>query len=307
MSQKIDFKLLRVVNTLVVSGSVNATAMLLNLSPSAVSYSLKKLRAITGEHLFIRTKTGMIPSSTAYDLSQRYQKYFEADAGMHHTEQHYDQSSLTIQSYSPVELLLSESIARLAHRPDNFRYIFLPHTVDVDERMKNLANETAYIDIGSELPQDNAIGKVKFFTSGISALASIHNKQIPKKITCAQLYQSKHAVWSSVEQYYCEDLSTSLEVKKYIQKRKVAVISASIVNMVELCARSNCIMLLPDFFVPFFTRAFAVKHIELPPELRMKHDCYIHFNNKLTEHAAMMRLLDNILQSAKKNFPCHSP
>lgn len=307
MSQKIDFKLLRVVNTLVVSGSVGATATLLNISPSAVSYYLKKLRALTGEHLFIRTKMGMIPSATAYDLSQRYQKYFEVDAETHHPEQHHEQSSLTIQSYSPVELLLSESIARLVHRPENFRYIFLPHTVDINERMKNLANETAYIDIGSELPQDNSIGKVKFFTSGISALASIHNTQIPKKITRAQLYQSKHAVWSFSEQYYCEDLSTSWEVKKYFQKRKVAVVSASVINMVELCARSNCIMLLPDFFVPLFTQAFAVKRIELPSELRMKHDCYIHFNNKLTEHFAMMRLLDNIFQSAKVKFTCHSP
>lgn len=307
MSQTIELKLLKIINTLVVCGSVKTTAKLLNLSPAAISYSLKKLRDITGEHLFIRTRTGMKPNATAYELSQRYQKYFAADVDISRDENQQNENSLTILSYSPVEMLLSESIASLAHQPDKYRYSFLPYTIDVNERLDNLVNKNAYIDIGAELPQDKAVSKVKLFTSNISILASMHNTDIPTDVSCADLYQAKHAIWSSLGDYYCENMQVSGEVKKYIQERDVAVVSGSIINMVELCARSNYIMLLPDIFIPLFTQAFAVKRLALPAELRMKHDCYIHFNNKMTENPIMTRLIDDIIHSVRTTFTCQSP
>lgn len=307
MSQTIDFKLLKVINTLVECGSVNKTAKLLNLSPAAVSYSLNKLRVITGEHLFIRTRTGMKPNTTAYELSQRYQKYFANGAERNKNDNHQDDSTLTILGYSPVEMLLSESIASLCQQPDKFRYIFLPFTTDVNERFENLINDNAYIDIGAELPQNKYISKVKLFTSDISILASSHNADISTEVTSSDLFQSKHAVWSSLGDYYCENLQNSREVKKYLQEREVAVISGSIINMVELCSRSDYIMLLPDIFTPLFTQVFSVKRIELPAELKMKHDCYIHFNNKITENHTIMYLIDDIIHSVKKRLSVSYP
>ncbi|TDN47022.1 LysR family transcriptional regulator [Scandinavium goeteborgense] len=307
MSQTIELKLLKIINTLVLCGSVKTTAKLLNLSPAAISYSLKKLRDITGEHLFIRTRTGMKANATANELSQRYQKYFATDADIIRHENKPNENSLTILSYSPIEMLLSESIANLAHQSNRYRYIFLPYTIDINERLDNLANRNAYLDIGAELPQEKAISKIKLFSSNVSILAGVHNTDIQAEVSCDDLYQAQHAIWSSLGDYYCENMQISGEVKKYIHERNVAVVSGSIINMVELCARSKYIMLLPDIFIPLFTQIFAVKRLELPAELRMKHDCYIHFNNRMTENPIMTRLIDDIIHSVSTTFTCQSP
>ncbi|MFP2468342.1 LysR family transcriptional regulator [Pseudescherichia vulneris] len=307
MSQTIELKLLKIINTLVICGSVKTTAKMLNLSPAAISYSLKKLREITGEHLFIRTRTGMKPNSTAYELSQRYQKYFAADYEGEHDADRQESTELTILTYSPIEMMLSASIANLEQHVHHDRYVFLPYTTHVSERLDNLINKNAYIDIGSELPQDAAISKVKLFSSNISILAGINNTTLPEKFSGKDLHHIKHALWSSLGDYYCESLEVSAEVKKYIQERDVAVVSGSIINMVEFCARSECIMLIPDVFLPLFCRTFPVRTIALPAELHMKHDCYIHFNNRVIESPLMTRSIDDIIRSVKSTFISQSP
>ncbi|MFG6653139.1 LysR family transcriptional regulator [Scandinavium sp. M-37] len=307
MSHTIELKLLKIINTLVICGSVKTTAKILNLSPAAISYSLKKLREITGEHLFIRTRTGMKPNSTAYELSQRYQKHFAADFECDTLDNHQTSTELTILTYSPIEMLLSTSIANLEQKSHHDRYVFLPYTTNASERLDNLINKSAYIDIGSELPQDSAVSKLKLFTSDISILAGINNHDLPDVLTLKDMYQLKHALWSSLGDYYCESMNVSAEVIKYIQEREIAVVSSSIINMVEFCSRSECIMLIPDVFTPLFTRTFPVKSLQLPAELHMKHDCYIHFNNRVSENALMTRSIDAIIRSVKSTIISQSP
>lgn len=302
MSQIIEIKLLKIINTLVDCGSVKTTAKLLNITPAAVSYSLNKLRDITGEHLFIRTRDGMKPNTTAYELSQRYKKFFATDAYIRKGAAVEEQGNLTILTYSPVEMLLSKAISGLSNIADHYRYVFLPYTINVNERMDNLNIESDYIDIGAELPQNNAVSKVKLFSSNISILAGVNNSTISDTVTRTDLYRVRHAIWSSLGDYYCETMQSSGEVKKYINERDVAIVSGSIINMVELCSRSNYIMLLPDVFIPMFTKIFPVRRIELPEELKMKHDCYMHFNKKTSEKTTITRLIDDIIHSVKSGF-----
>ena len=307
MTQTIEPKLLKVIHTLVSCGSVKTTANLLNLSPGAISYSLKKLRDITGEHLFIRTRTGMKPNATALELSQRYESILSTDFEGNSQNHYQDNKTLTILTYSPVEMLLSSSITNLSKEIYPYSYVFLPYTINTNERLNNLVNQDSYIDIGAELPQSKAVSKIKLFTSDISMLAGENNSAISEMLTSNDLHQLKHAIWSSLGDYYCVDMQTSNAVKQYIQKRKVAIVSGSVINMVELCSRSDYIMLIPDVFTPVFTKAFPVKRIELPEELKMKHDCYIHFNNKITENPTMVRLIDDIIRAAKSGFTFQSP
>ena len=64
----IDFKLLGIVSELSRTRSVSQTAENLNLSQSAVSMSLAKLRRHFNDPLFVRTSTGMEPTPHATEL-----------------------------------------------------------------------------------------------------------------------------------------------------------------------------------------------------------------------------------------------
>ncbi len=65
---KIDLHLVRVLHTVVTEGSVSRAALKLSSSQPAVSAQLKRLRALTGDALLVRSGTGLVPTATALAL-----------------------------------------------------------------------------------------------------------------------------------------------------------------------------------------------------------------------------------------------
>ncbi len=67
--RKIDLNLLVVFHALMQEQSVSRAAARLYLGPSAVSMSLRRLRELFGDALFIRSGAGMVPSARAGELA----------------------------------------------------------------------------------------------------------------------------------------------------------------------------------------------------------------------------------------------
>jgi DNA-binding transcriptional LysR family regulator len=67
----LDARLLRLLVTVVDTGSVTAAAQRLGVSQSAVSHLLDKLRTITGDALFARSGRGVVATSRAQQLADR--------------------------------------------------------------------------------------------------------------------------------------------------------------------------------------------------------------------------------------------
>ncbi|MBM9401083.1 LysR family transcriptional regulator [Gluconacetobacter azotocaptans] len=66
---KTDLNLLKVFHAVLTEGSVSGAARRLHLTPSAISHQLGRLRANTGDPLFIRVGQGMVPTARALELS----------------------------------------------------------------------------------------------------------------------------------------------------------------------------------------------------------------------------------------------
>lgn len=298
MHTEIDLKLLKVINTLVVSGSVTKTAQLLNLSPGTISYALKKARSITGAHLFIRTKSGMKPDTTAQELSQRYQKFSGANTDSGFSSEPEAKDELVFMTYSPVEMMIAQVMQKMEADRNRYRFAFLSYEPDVNHRLEMLKNGQTDIDIGSKLPADRLVNKIKLFTSSISVLVK-NDSSLDGQLTLEQWKTRKHAVWSVLADYYSDNIETSTQMMHHIEDRNVAMISGSIINMVSFCASSDSMMMLPDFFAPMLTSIFPVKQVAMPSELQIKYDCYIHFNNNLTENEGMMELISDLIAQIK--------
>jgi DNA-binding transcriptional LysR family regulator len=65
---KIDLHLVKVLHTVITEGSVSRAAMKLSSTQPAVSAQLKRLRALTGDALLVRSGTGMAATATALAL-----------------------------------------------------------------------------------------------------------------------------------------------------------------------------------------------------------------------------------------------
>lgn len=70
MSPRPDFNLLITLDALLKEGSVLGAANRLQLSPSAMSRALARLRATTGDPLLVRTGRKLVPTPRALELSQ---------------------------------------------------------------------------------------------------------------------------------------------------------------------------------------------------------------------------------------------
>src|SRR3569623_1671397 len=66
-----DFNLLVSLDVLLAEGSVARAAERLKLSPSAMSRTLARLRAATGDPLLVRAGRGRVPSPRALELRDR--------------------------------------------------------------------------------------------------------------------------------------------------------------------------------------------------------------------------------------------
>lgn len=309
MVKDIDLKLLKVINTLIESGSVTKTAELHGLTPGSISYALKKARKLTGAMLFIRTKHGMRPDSTALELNKVYREFIDladsAERPVYEPEQRTaleNRKEMKINTYAPFEMLLAEAAQQASSANRRWRYIFNHFIDDTAERMHRLKNYEADIDIGAKLPPDEQISKMKIFTSRVVVLAGEENKKIGSTFTIADWYNCQHAMWSSASDFYANNIVHSEYMIAHLRERDVVMVSDNILNMVIHCAQSNCIMLIPEFYSQILMGHFPVRFLQMPEGLELRYDCYLHYHNHLAGDHDMISNIDTLLERIKKKY-----
>ncbi|MGE0767226.1 MAG: LysR family transcriptional regulator [Hyphomicrobiaceae bacterium] len=67
--RNVDLNLIAVFDAIMTEGSLSAAGKRLGLSQSAVSHALARLRSITGDDLFVRTRRGMRPTARALAMA----------------------------------------------------------------------------------------------------------------------------------------------------------------------------------------------------------------------------------------------
>jgi DNA-binding transcriptional LysR family regulator len=75
--RNVDLNLISVFDAIMAEGNLGAAGERLGLSQSAVSHALARLRAITGDELFVRTRKGMRPTPHAVALAGPLQSAVE--------------------------------------------------------------------------------------------------------------------------------------------------------------------------------------------------------------------------------------
>jgi DNA-binding transcriptional LysR family regulator len=300
MKKEIDLNLLKIIHLLVSSGSVTKTAQNLNLSPGSISYALKKARELTGRHLFIRTRTGMKPDSMALELSQRYQKFVGSVQESLVAEDVTPFESMTCRTHALMEMKLGEKLVNQDYDYQTVRNIFVPPIESVSQRIADLKSFAVDIDLGQKLPHDPLINQIKLLTCRASVLVSKDSPLMGPSITIEQWNSAKHIDCSSITDYYCDSVGRARAALKYLENRNVVMTSSTYINKVAYCASHDCMMLVPDFYVPLVMSIFPVKRLGLPPEMELKYDCHMHIHNKLTEDEPMMNKIDQIIIEFKK-------
>jgi DNA-binding transcriptional LysR family regulator len=271
---EITIRQLQVVNAIIKYGSAATAAKSLNISPSAISYTLNKLMSDSGEKLFVRTRQGLKPNEFAFELQSKYNKL---------TQIKNSQSRFVIATYSLIEQLLGEHIQ---DTNDASMHFVMMDSCE-NERLRKIKNREVDIDIGSSLPRDSSIISQHFLHSEICIIANKNHSEIADIFTTDDWIKNKHLIWqrynqniSDLDRYFDHDL---------FEDRQVSWTSSNLLLLAWHCSTSNHIMMMPKIFVPAIQKSFPIKAYTLPTELKMRFDCYIHY------HKAMRNSVDSLL------------
>jgi DNA-binding transcriptional LysR family regulator len=136
----LDAKLLRLLVTVVDTGSITAAAQRLGVTQSAVSHLLDKLRGITGDVLFAKSGRGIVATARAEALAQRARSLLEELERFAHSE-NFDpgqwRTTITIAANDfQRDALLPELMQRLRGAAPGLRLRVIPSDVPTPEMLR---------------------------------------------------------------------------------------------------------------------------------------------------------------------------
>ncbi|ELD5979700.1 LysR family transcriptional regulator [Salmonella enterica] len=294
MEHKLDIKTLRTIHTLCACGSVIQTAKLLGVSPGAISYTLNKARKITGSALFFRSRSGMAPSSLAEELSKKYQN-IARDLDLDNVLSATQKNIFTVSCYSVLELLLSTTLITTSEPLPRISFCT---SIECNEaRLARIRNKEVDIDIGTRLPVNSSVIQLKFFSSGISAIVRHDHPVIGETFTMSDWTQHQHAIWSRGMHLISDNVEQTNRFNALFETRNVAFVASSTLNLVMLCAHSDLIILLPTVIARNLQPLLPIKVLDVPPELEMSYECYVHYHHSLATNPLLGKLIQHFQAS----------
>ena len=197
---KIELHLVRVLHTVITERSVSRTALKLASTQPTVSAQLKRLRALTGDALLVRSGTGLVPTEAALQLVapaalllQQAEALFGARRNRSFDAAHSD-STLRIAASDFLDpLFLPELVARVREQAPNVCVELLPLTRDFDYR-KSLSRGEVDLVIGNWLEPPGEMHLARLFSDEIVCLVGEDHQAVrsPRGWTEARYLGAEH-------------------------------------------------------------------------------------------------------------------
>ncbi|TNV20563.1 LysR family transcriptional regulator [Buttiauxella sp. B2] len=291
---QLDIKVLRAIHVLITCGSVTRTAEILKVTPAAISYLINKARKVTGSPLFIRTRSRMEADTVAQELSQRYQNIIN-EFNMNDSESSLDERTLSIMTYSLLELLLSMDLLNSPELPAKVN--FVRQEAKEEERLISLRNKEVDIDIGTRLPSDRSINQLKLFSCDIGIMVRKDHPTIRDTITIDEWNEARHVIWGRGMHFFTNEAEQSMAFGKMFREQKCSLISYSSLSIITLCAYNDILAFMPKMIGHKIESIFPVKCITPPSELRMSYECYLHYHHSHARNPKFQNLVSFIQKS----------
>lgn len=297
--EKIELKSLKILNAVLETKSVTAAAEMLAMSPSSITYAINKLRDITTNPIFTRSKGGVVPTTLALDLNSRYVKAMSLineglDVGATNEASDFSKE-ITISTCSFMEFWLSTSLLENgALKEEGISLKFTPHPLTDEERTSKLRNREVDIDIGTELLRDSSVTVYRLFSSNSMAMVSKSHPKIKTHMTQDDWHAFEHIRWTREDYGMTSMLGDAVTLNEVRDHRNVLVSSASSLNIVMLCAHSNNIMMIPRLFAGFLKDVLPVNIVDIPFDVEIQTEYYLHFHKQSLNDAQVNRVFTEI-------------
>lgn len=304
-----DYNLIKIMNEVILSGSLSRAAEKLELSVSAVSLSINKLQRYLAVELFIRTAQGMKPTQMALDIHESFSHAIVIIDDVVHKAKNQTKRVSSVKVMCS-DLIESYYFQRL-HLQDDLQETLFSFTnatlFNHDECVRNLLQSGNDIVLSNFPLHHDSITSVEIdslddfvvLCSSASLLAT------QETFTLSHYFALPHAVYCYNEGHAKKLISISNDhiINDVMNTRKVIYNSSSLNGIIAAIERSEMIAIFPAKVAAYFIdkRHSKLVTFKLPDDIR--HEALKTYANYVTR-TTKIRGVNNIILSLKSEETC---
>jgi DNA-binding transcriptional LysR family regulator len=301
----IDLHLVRVLHTLITERSVSRAALRLASSQPAVSAQLKRLRALTGDPLLVRTGHAMQPTAAALQLldpATRMLQEAERLFGRRVRAQAFDAAAselvMRVAASDYLDpLFLPALVAQVKQRAPNLRLELLPLTQEFDYR-RRLATGDVDLVVGNWLEPPSELLIARLFSDEVVCLVADSHPALRRGWTVERYLHSEHVAPMPMHPGALGVIDQHLAAAGLV--RQIAVRASHFGLIPQMVADSLLVLTTGRLFCSRFVGRLPVRIVRCPVEFPPMN--YYMLWHELSHNGPPMRWLRDQVRDAAKSL-----
>ncbi len=290
--RNIDLNLLTIFEAVYVHKGIVNAAKILNLTPSAISQSIQKLRAIFPDPLFIRKGQGVTPTAYASHLHEYISQGMESILGALDLTGSYDkQRTITIATSSSIGALVIPTIYKAIR--EKFPQLLL-RNIPVTDAVNKLSQFQADLVIDSYVITARALAHHVLYTDKLVLVCRENHPALEQPLDVEKLRQFEHTLLMVDGQSH-GDLRKRLY--ELFPDRQISFSSYNLFTIAALLAESDLLGLMPERIYTLFATCWPLRTIDYAPLNDEKLEFSLHYN-KLSLRDPILQDVINVIRQA---------
>lgn len=286
--RNIDLNLLTVFEAVYIHKGIVNAARVLNLTPSAISQSIQKLRSTFPDPLFIRKGQGVTPTAYAAHLHEYISQGFESILCALDVNNNYNKErTITIASTPSVGALLMPRIYSAILKVNPKLTI---RNVPVTELQ--LSQFQADIAIDTHSHHSSGISSYKLYTDSIVAVCRQNHPTASSIVKGGDIHNMNYS-FLIMQDALLIDLRQL--INEILPNRHITFSSYNFLTIASMLSTSDLIGFMPKKIYEMYSHIFELQKIECEALTRISVTTTMHINKLSSRDAVLQEVIDTII------------
>lgn len=288
----IDLNLLTIFEAVYVHKGIVNAAKVLNITPSAISQSINKLRALFPDPLFIRKGQGVTPTAYATHLHKHISQGMEAFLNaLDLTGNTQRERVITIATSPAIGALIMPVITQ------KLRAVFpqiLLHNIAINDAVSQLNQRQVDLLIDSYPHSGQTITHHVLYQDSVHIFCRAGHPALALPATADNLSQYEFALLQPEGQRYTTILC---RLQEHLGERRCGFSSYNLLTQAALVSESDMLGLITFGMFSLVDRIWPLKMIDFAPLREEKIDIALHYNKLSAQEPLLKEIVGTIRQA----------
>lgn len=288
----IDLNLLTIFEAVYVHKGIVNAAKVLNITPSAISQSINKLRAIFPDPLFIRKGQGVTPTAYATHLHKHISQGMEAFLNaLDLTGNTQRERVITVATSPAIGALIMPVITK------KLRAVFpqiLLHNIAINDAVSQLSQRQVDLLIDSYAHSGQTITHHVLYQDSVHIFCRAGHPALALPATADNLRQYEFALLQPEAQHYTTILR---RLQEHLGERRFGFSSYNMLTQAALVSGSDMLGMTTSGMFSLVERIWPLKMIDFAPLREEKIDIALHYNKLSAQDPLLKEIVGTIRQA----------